>query len=58
MIVECIDYSDKIDAIIPKIKEMIPRGLIMTTDVDVHNVEQVWQNDLPLAEEGHINHIQ
>lgn len=41
MIVECVDFSDKIEAVLPEIKMMVPRGLIMTTDVLVHNFEQL-----------------
>lgn len=58
MIIECIDHRDRIDAIIPEIKQMIPRGLIITSDVEVHNVEQVWQSDFRLADEGSIRPIQ
>ncbi len=58
MVVECIDYSDKIDAIISEIKEMVPRGLIITSEVDVHNADQVWQSDLPLYNEDYVNHVQ
>lgn len=42
MIVECIDYADRIDAVLPEIQPMVPRGLIMTTDVMVHNIEQLF----------------
>lgn len=41
MIVECVDFSDKIEAVLPEIRTMVPRGLILTTDVMVHNFEQL-----------------
>lgn len=41
MIVECVDFSDKIETVLPEIRMMVPRGLILTTDVMVHNFEQL-----------------
>lgn len=41
MIIECVDFSDKIEAVLPEIRMMVPRGLILTTNVMVHNVEQL-----------------
>jgi len=46
MIVECVDFSDKIEAVLPEIKMMVPRGLILTTDVMVHNFEQLLSAEL------------
>lgn len=46
MIVECIDSPHKIKAIIPEIKEMVSRGVIMTSDVQIHkwHMEEVFTN--------------
>ncbi|MDQ7096366.1 DUF190 domain-containing protein [Desulfosporosinus sp. PR] len=41
MIVECVDFSDKIEAVLPEIRMMVPRGRILTTDVMVHNFDQI-----------------
>lgn len=45
MVVECIDSTDKINAIIPVIKEMVPRGVILTADVQIHK----WHLDETLT---------
>ena len=42
MVVECIDYAESIEAVLPEIRPMVSRGLIMTTDVMVHNIEQLF----------------
>lgn len=36
MVLEIIDETEKIDALIPKICEMVPRGLVFTVDVNVY----------------------
>lgn len=46
MIVECVDLSDKIETVLPEIQTMVPRGLILTTDVMVHNAEQLLPGTL------------
>ncbi len=36
MVIDCIDAADKIDAAVPEIKKMVTRGLVLTTDVEIH----------------------
>lgn len=45
MMVECIDYADRIKAVVPEIRGMVGRGLITTSDIEVHNMEQLFMAD-------------
>lgn len=36
MILEAVDSSDKIDSVLTEICQFIPKGLVFTTDVQVH----------------------
>jgi len=36
MVIETIDCSAKIEAIIPELTEIVPKGLVFTVDVDIH----------------------
>jgi len=36
MIIETIDCSAKIEAIIPELCKIVPKGLVFTVDVDIH----------------------
>lgn len=40
MVIECVDMAENIYAIIPEISEMVTRGLISVSDVDVYK----WSN--------------
>ncbi|KLU59580.1 hypothetical protein CEB3_c37080 [Peptococcaceae bacterium CEB3] len=55
MVIECVDFSDNIEAVLPEIQVMVPKGLILTTDVLVHN-EQLLSVGLgdTMEEECHV----
>jgi hypothetical protein len=36
MVIETIDCSAKIEAIIPELCKIVPKGLVFTVDVDIH----------------------
>jgi PII-like signaling protein len=36
VIIEVVDEAEKIDAILPEIRAMVNKGVIMTTDVEIH----------------------
>ena len=36
VIIEVVDKAEKIDAILPEIRSMVKRGVIMTMDVEIH----------------------
>ncbi len=36
MVIEAVDTVEKIDAVLPKIQELVERGLITTQDVAIH----------------------
>ncbi|MDA8228638.1 MAG: DUF190 domain-containing protein [Desulfitobacterium hafniense] len=36
MVLEIVDSSDRIEGILPEICEMVPKGLVFTTDIEVH----------------------
>lgn len=36
MVIEVVDTAEKIEKVLPKVLELLPRGLCMTVDVDVH----------------------
>ena len=36
MVLEVVDRADKIEAIIPNICQIVPKGLVFTVDVEVH----------------------
>lgn len=37
VIIEVVDTVEKIDAILPEIRSMVKKGVVMTLDVDIHN---------------------
>lgn len=36
MVLEVVDSADKIEAILPKVCELVPKGLVLTSDIEVH----------------------
>lgn len=36
VIIEVVDTAEKIDAILPEIRSMVNKGVVMTIDVDIH----------------------
>ena len=38
VIIEVVDTAEKIDAILPVIRAMVNKGVVMTIDVDIHEV--------------------
>lgn len=36
MVLEVIDRADKIEAILPEVCKMVPKGLVFTSDIEVH----------------------
>lgn len=36
MVIEAVDTVEKIDAVLPKIQELVARGLVTTQDVAIH----------------------
>jgi len=36
MILEIVDSEEKIDSIVPKVSRMVPKGLVYTVGIDVH----------------------
>ncbi len=35
MIIECVDTAEKIEAVLPDICQMVKRGLVLTTDINI-----------------------
>ena len=44
MIIETIDCSSKIEAIIPELSKIVPKGLVFTVDVDIHKYGSIEIN--------------
>ena len=36
MVIEVVDRADKIEAILPEVCQMVPKGLVFTSDIEVH----------------------
>lgn len=36
MVLEVVDRADKIEAILPEVCKMVPKGLVLTSDIEVH----------------------
>jgi PII-like signaling protein len=36
MVLEAVDSADKIEAILPEVCELVPKGLVFTSDIEVH----------------------
>lgn len=36
VVIEVVDEAEKIDAILPEIRSMVKRGIVMTMDVEIH----------------------
>lgn len=36
MVLEVVDHAEKIEAILPEVCKMVPKGLVFTSDIEVH----------------------